>query len=348
MIIACPRCATSYAVRAELFGGQQRPVQCSACGCRWLQPPDQSAKEGELESVAAVRAAAGALLAREGREEPEWWLPRDDSPVGVPAQPAQEPDRAGDEPPSAPEEETPDAAQPEAARPAAFATPPPQGTADAPGADAPGANAPGADAPGADAPGAVEAGAAAAAGPDHEATGGTKAGASRRPTAGRTAAAPAHGIGARAVEILRRPSITAATAAVATLFTLSALLIVLRAQIISALPSAAGVYGVVGLAPDPLGAGLEIREIEIARELQGGEAVLRVMGVVANVADRPQPLPSIRVSLFDDDDEELQFTTLAHEHNHLSPGDALSFDARIIEPRPEARRVRVGFVAGGP
>ena len=152
----------------------------------------------------------------------------------------------------------------------------------------------------------------------------------------------------RAVEIIRKPLFTAGVAAVATFITLAAVLIMLRGPIISVLPSAAGVYGVFGLAPDPLGAGLEIREIEGARELQGSEDVLRVTGVVANVADSTQPLPSIRVSLFDDNDKEVQFTTLVQKHEHLEPGEALSFDATITEPQPEARRIRVGFVAAEP
>ena len=341
MIIACPRCGTSYEVRDDLFGGQGRSVQCSACACRWRQPPSQlTARERELESVGPDQAEARTFVPQETREQPERWPPRDDLPIGAPAAlPPQEPERAHEKPPAAPEEETPAPAQPETAAPAANETSQPE-------AAAPGM--PEADPLRADLAETVEPHPAAAAPLDQEATGRTEAVASRRRKAGRTTSAPARGLHTRAVEIIRRPPVTAATAALATFFTLSALLIVLRAPIVSALPSAAGVYGLFGLAADPLGAGLEIREIESARELHGGEDVLRVMGVVANVTDSAQSLPSIRVSLFNDKDEELQFTTLAQQNKNLAPGEVLSFDAKIIEPRPEARRIRVGFVAGDP
>jgi predicted Zn finger-like uncharacterized protein len=77
--------------------------------------------------------------------------------------------------------------------------------------------------------------------------------------------------------------LVAATAAAATALALTALLILLRGPVLSAMPEAAKLYGLVGLAPDPLGQGLQIREIASARERVAGQDVLKVTGMVANV-----------------------------------------------------------------
>jgi predicted Zn finger-like uncharacterized protein len=139
------------------------------------------------------------------------------------------------------------------------------------------------------------------------------------------------------------PMFVAGIAATATVIALLSLLVLLRGPMIELLPQSAGFYGRLGLLPDPLGAGLEIRDIASARERDNAGDVLTVTGVVANVADEPAPLPMLRVSLYDADDNELQSVTVANLRDMLAAGEALSFDARIPDPRPEAKRVRVGF-----
>jgi predicted Zn finger-like uncharacterized protein len=144
----------------------------------------------------------------------------------------------------------------------------------------------------------------------------------------------------------RRPPsapVAAGIAAVATAIALLSLLVLLRGPMIDLLPRSAGFYAVLGLLPDPLGAGLEIRDISSARGRDGGGDVLTVTGVVANTADEPAPLPMLRVSLYDAEDNEVQSITVPGERDMLAAGEALNFDARIPDPRPEARRVRVGF-----
>ena len=138
------------------------------------------------------------------------------------------------------------------------------------------------------------------------------------------------------------PGFVVATSAAAVIGLLS-LLVVLRGPIIELLPASTGFYGLLGLYPDPLGAGLEIRNIASARERDGDADVLTVTGEVANVVNKPASLPTIRVSLYDAHDNELQFVTLANARQTLAAGETLVFDTRITDPRPEAKRVRVGF-----
>jgi predicted Zn finger-like uncharacterized protein len=141
-----------------------------------------------------------------------------------------------------------------------------------------------------------------------------------------------------------RRAFVAGMAALATITTLVAVLILLREPIISALPDAAGLYGLIGLAPDPLGQGLEIREVASARERVGGENVLSVTGIVANVSGKREPLPSLRVSLYNQADEELRFVTVPYAQDSLDAGETVRFQATIPDSRP-ARRLRVGFAS---
>ena len=140
-------------------------------------------------------------------------------------------------------------------------------------------------------------------------------------------------------------ALVAGMAALGTIVTLAAVLILLREPIVSALPDAAGIYRLIGLAPDPLGHGLEIREVTSTRERVGGEDVLSVTGIVANVSGQRELLPPLRVSLYDPGDEELQFITVPHTQESLDAGETVAFHATIPGSCPEARRLRVGFAS---
>jgi predicted Zn finger-like uncharacterized protein len=139
--------------------------------------------------------------------------------------------------------------------------------------------------------------------------------------------------------------LVAATAAAATALSLTALLILLRGPVVSTMPDAAKLYGLIGLAPDPLGQGLQIREIASARERVAGQDLLKVTGMVANVVQSREPLPTLRITLFDTADQELQWVTVPPALESLDPGQTLPFEAEIPIPSPDARLLRVGFVA---
>jgi hypothetical protein len=131
-------------------------------------------------------------------------------------------------------------------------------------------------------------------------------------------------------------------AALATITAFVGLLILLREPIVSVLPDAAGPYGLIGLAPHPLGQGLEIREVACTRERVGGEDVLSVTGIVANISGQREPLLPLRVSLYDQADEELRFVTVPYAQDSLDAGETVRFQATIPDSQP-ARRLRVGF-----
>jgi hypothetical protein len=98
----------------------------------------------------------------------------------------------------------------------------------------------------------------------------------------------------------------------------------------------------IGLA-EPLGAGLEIGAEPSVREETAEGDVLVVQGTVTNLTDQPRPLPGIRVSLFDTDDTELQHVMVVPDREMLAAGESIAFSARLEQPAPTARRIKVTF-----
>ena len=120
-------------------------------------------------------------------------------------------------------------------------------------------------------------------------------------------------------------------------------LILAREPIVAAVPGAAKLYAMVGLAGEELGAGLDIRDVISAREPAGDGEALVIEGVIANTADAPRDLPLIRVALFDADNEEIQFVTVSPDQPALPPGETVGFTARLDNPAATARRIKVTF-----
>jgi predicted Zn finger-like uncharacterized protein len=300
MIIACPRCETSYAVDAAQFGPRDRVVRCSACDFRWSQRPHEAGEADTGEGSPSVSPTA------EIADLPDRLQPiREAEPIGREA-PLSAPVSAvaAVEAPSAP---APAVDKATAADTVALlpegqvrytlqeqpSSPPPQDGAGVEAAATTTGEAPGAEQPD-----------------------------------GRFGRASVAGM-----------------AALATIVALAAILVLLRQPIVSAVPNAAGIYGLIGLAPDPLGHGLEIREVASRRERVGGADVLSVTGIVANVSGQREPLPPLRVSLYDPADEELQSVTVPHAQESLGAGESVRFEATIPGSRPDARRLRVGFTS---
>ena len=115
-----------------------------------------------------------------------------------------------------------------------------------------------------------------------------------------------------------------------------------RDTVMEMLPASKGVYKMIGLAA-PLGDGLDIRGVRSARGLEGDVDVLNINGVIANISEEPRAVPMIRVSLFNSEDEEVQFQMVNPEKQELPPGDTLRFKASIMDPAATARRLEVTF-----
>jgi hypothetical protein len=100
----------------------------------------------------------------------------------------------------------------------------------------------------------------------------------------------------------------------------------------------------VGL-EEPPGAGLEIGAVTSLREEAADGDVLVVQGTVTNLTDEARPLPAVRVSLFNTDDTELQHVMVVPDQEVLAASESVAFSARLEQPAPTARRIKVTFAA---
>jgi len=114
-----------------------------------------------------------------------------------------------------------------------------------------------------------------------------------------------------------------------------------RDAIVSVLPSAAGIYDAIGLGPgkDPL----VVRQDSLTtrREVVGAKEVLVVRGQVMNTSSEPQTVPRVRVTLYDADEEELQYVVVPPGQKQIDAGGTAPFRARIENPAATARQVKV-------
>ncbi|HEX9568168.1 MAG TPA: FxLYD domain-containing protein [Rhodospirillales bacterium] len=116
-----------------------------------------------------------------------------------------------------------------------------------------------------------------------------------------------------------------------------------RGFIVGLWPGAAGIYAMVGLGGEELGAGLEIRDVTSARTVEGGVDALVVSGVVANVSKDDRQVPMLRVGLLDGSGVEVQHVVAAPLKNRLPAGQNIAFKAQLPEPSALARRLEVTF-----
>ena len=118
----------------------------------------------------------------------------------------------------------------------------------------------------------------------------------------------------------------------------------LKDTIISTFPSAEGLYSVVGLEDDSLGAGLSINDVKSTRESIGGKDVLVVRGDVVNVSERNRNVPILELRLADTEGNTVQSAQSAPLKNELVAGDKISFEIQLENPSSLARKLEVTFV----
>ncbi len=137
-------------------------------------------------------------------------------------------------------------------------------------------------------------------------------------------------------------------AAVLAIFVgLIAAAIFLKDTVIEFVPAAEGVYSMIGLGDDALGAGLSINDVKSTRESISGKDVLVVRGVIVNVSDRERPVPMLELRLSDLDGKLVQSANTAPLKKQLTAGDQIGFKIQVEDPSPLARRLEVTFVERG-
>jgi hypothetical protein len=121
-------------------------------------------------------------------------------------------------------------------------------------------------------------------------------------------------------------------------------IVFLRDVITDIVPAAEGIYSVIGLEDDSLGAGLSIKNVKSARESIGGKDVLVVRGEIANVSDRERSIPLLELRLLDLEATLVQSAQATPLKQSLVAGDKIGFKIQLEEPSALAQGLEITFV----
>lgn len=128
------------------------------------------------------------------------------------------------------------------------------------------------------------------------------------------------------------------------LISLAGAIVFLRDVITDIVPAAEGIYSVIGLEDDSLGAGLSIKNVKSSRESIGGKDVLVVRGEIANVSDRERPIPMLELRLLDLEAKLVQSAQQTPLKQRLVAGDKIGFKIQLEEPSALAQGLEITFV----
>jgi predicted Zn finger-like uncharacterized protein len=115
-----------------------------------------------------------------------------------------------------------------------------------------------------------------------------------------------------------------------------------RDRVVQAWPDARRIYGLVGIAVEAPGTGLELRKVTWKRDRQDGVSVLLVEGEVANVSKEVREVPRIRGALFGGG-REVQHWEFAPSQAKLLPGESVHFRTVLRNPAAAAERLTMNF-----
>jgi predicted Zn finger-like uncharacterized protein len=138
-----------------------------------------------------------------------------------------------------------------------------------------------------------------------------------------------------------RRALSRAALLAASLGAIAALLL-LRIDVVKALPGSAGLYARVGM-PVNL-RGLAFEEVRTSRAEEGETPVLVVEGRIRNVAGQDVPVPRLRLAIRDGKEVEVYSWTALLGRPLLKPGETLVFRSRLAAPPPEGRSVALRFL----
>ncbi|HEX2114814.1 MAG TPA: DUF3426 domain-containing protein [Alphaproteobacteria bacterium] len=118
-----------------------------------------------------------------------------------------------------------------------------------------------------------------------------------------------------------------------------------RETVMARYPEARALYGAVGFATPPLGAGLAITDETCSRTMQEGLPVLICEGRLRNNTKFDQRVPALRGALLDAGGRELQAWTFSVSAPTLGPNQSVPFRTEVRQPASAATEWRVTFVA---
>lgn len=122
-------------------------------------------------------------------------------------------------------------------------------------------------------------------------------------------------------------------------------LYIARESIVSLLPQTAVLYDFVGAGVNKRG--LIFEQVETQVEGSGKDKIIRVQGLVVNVAGGVRNIPRVRVSLRDGEGAELMAWTVNPTKDVVNPRAAVTFRTQVASPPEHAEKVFIRFLNKG-
>jgi predicted Zn finger-like uncharacterized protein len=117
----------------------------------------------------------------------------------------------------------------------------------------------------------------------------------------------------------------------------------MRDMVMATWPASEAVYDLVGLGPEPPGAGLGLLGVRWHAANQDGASVLRIKGEITNRTDRVRDVPRLLGIIYDADERELHRWSFAAPEGRLLPGETVSFETELRNPATGASRLQIAF-----
>ena len=148
-----------------------------------------------------------------------------------------------------------------------------------------------------------------------------------------------------APEAKRRPTgLYVGLGVAAALAALAGAAVVLRQQVVAAMPGAAPLFAAVGLPVNVLG--LVIEGVKSQAVLETGRPALSVTGAIRNTRTDPVQAPPIRISLLDKAGKPLSTTLYRPLNGKVPPGAKRYFAVSLAAPPADLHDLEIGFEAG--
>ncbi len=124
-----------------------------------------------------------------------------------------------------------------------------------------------------------------------------------------------------------------------------AIALLMRTDIVRAVPELDSVYRLVGLGTNVVG--LDFTEIETLRTTRDGNAVLVVTARIGNVTPAIAQVPPVLVSLLGEDGAMIYEWSVNPAERSILPGDVIAIDTQLTNPPQGVERVRLRFLESG-
>jgi predicted Zn finger-like uncharacterized protein len=173
------------------------------------------------------------------------------------------------------------------------------------------------------------------------------------PAALRAATFPPSAMAQPAQQVIEEPAPWLGRAAVAGGWVLLVVLILvigwaaiaMRDSIATWLPQTSSLYNAAGLPVNRRG--MDFSDVKYERQVEDGQVVLAVTGIIVNRSSHELPVPLVRVGLYDGDKHELYHWTFTPTLATLKPGQACNFRTRLSSPPAGIRDMEVRFARAG-